>query len=143
MRAWVLGVLALTGVLLTAAGIVRYTPPEDEQKYIDSGIKLYLSRNVTMPPIYRQHNGQTVEYRSPTSRQELLRAFPDCCSFKSNDLEGYQLSQFTRWRYDFAGYVFIKAGLIKVSGPGPETIKSLDTVITFDTEQQDISHLFN
>ncbi len=126
--------------IVVFVGVILFRPDAEPlpQEFIDAGVNKFVRENRLREPIELTQNGQIGVYRSITSSEELLLFYPNCCSFNTYDPEGPKLSALTRRRYDVRGYVFIKAGRVKISGYGPNLRPSPETVYILNGDFENV-----
>lgn len=140
----IIGWIVLIAVIafgIASIGLPRSQEPSPET-YIDKAIEIYIARNQRSEVAKRNHGAARGMYRWVQSAEELLRLYPDCCEFKKTDPEIPTVSRFTKWRTGMAGYVFIRAGEVRVSGQGPYITKPGTSIYVMGSDLEDLSGLF-
>jgi len=112
-----------------------------ENEYLRRGVEIYLD-NVAGRTIKGADGSTDSVYRHPQNVTELQSLFPTCCRFSRNDPDSEPIGVWRRYWYRFGGFVFIKAGLVKVRGTGPKFLdRPYPRVVALDKSGRDITRI--
>ena len=111
-----------------------------EKAYLQIGLEHYLDSRRGRQVLRRGPTAASL-YRYPENDAEIKRLFPDCCRFATHDPDSE--GPVTGWKrhwYQFAGFVFIKGGLIKIEGDGPDILPAqADAIVALSKKGGDIT----